>query len=195
MYLFRLIILNLLSVFSPLQASESLLLHSDSGEALMIHQLKSGEIWGSFMITDQVSDSFANYELIVLQIDQNKPIKLDQAKYCGTPAGEKQKVAYSFEFEQNVDKWQFSQATQAKNDVFKISGWDSDIYQHMKSDRRPEVVDFPIQATIALQSLWQQFEQGDTVVFRYVTDADESREAFFNLYTIRDELTALFLRQ
>jgi len=192
MSLLKLIMTMLLSALLPLQASESLILRSVTGETLMIHQLNNGEVWGSLMITDQVADSFAAYELIVLQIDHNKPIKLDQEKRCGTPAGEQQLVAYHFETEQKLEQWQFSQTTQAKSDFLKVTGWDQELYHHMKSDRRPEVVDFPIQASIALVSLWQQFEQGERVVFRYVTDADEAREAVFNIANIRAELAALF---
>ncbi len=174
-----------------IQANESISIPSDTGDTLMIHRLNNGEIWGSLMITDQASDSFADYELIVLQVDQNKPIKLDQAKRCGTPAGEVQKVDYNFDSEASSQQWLFSQVSTAKPDILKLTGWDKDIYQHMKSDRRPEVVDFPIKATIALESLWQQFKQGEKVVFLYTTDADEPRQALFELNSKREQIIQL----
>lgn len=192
MQLFKSIGLLLFCGVLSVQASESITLPSETGDTLMIHRLNNGEIWGSLMITDQVSDSFADYELIVLQVDQNKPIKLDQEKRCGTPAGEAQKVSYLFEAEESQQQWQFSQVAAAKPDVLKLTGWDKEIYQHMKSDRRPEVVDFPIKATIAIASLWQQIQQGKQLVFRYVTDADEARLAVFNLRIIRDDLALLY---
>ncbi|MDC9725848.1 MAG: hypothetical protein PSN44_08050 [Gammaproteobacteria bacterium] len=190
MQLFKSIGLLLFCGVLSVQASESITLPSKTGDTLMIHRLNNGEIWGSLMITDHVSDSFADYELIVLQVDQNKPIKLDQEKRCGTPAGEAQKVSYSFETEDS-NQWQFSQEATAKPDILKLTGWDKDIYQHMKSDRRPEVVDFPIKATIAIESLWQQFQQGNSVTFRYTTDADETRQALFELNNKREQIKAL----
>ena len=54
----------------------------------------------------------------------------------------------------------------------------------MKSDRRPEVVDFPIQAPLAVESLFTQFQQGDELTFRYMTNADEARQAVFKLKTV-----------
>jgi hypothetical protein len=178
----------LLSAFS-VQASESISLPSDTGDTLMIHRLNNGEIWGSLIITDRVPDSFAKYELIVLQVDQYKPIKLDHEKRCNTPAGKEQKVDYVFQTEQSTDQqWQFSQVESAQTSLLKVTGWDKEFYHHMKSDRRPEVVDFPIEAALALDDLWQQFQQGEKLVFRYTTDADEPREAVFDLTTKREQI-------
>jgi len=194
MQLFKLLGLALFCVTLSAQARESITFPSETGDTLMIHRLNSGEVWGSLIITDQVADSFADYELIVLQVDQNKPIKLDQEKRCATPAGEEQKVSYTFEPEDAEQKWSFSQVSSAKPDILKLTGWDKDIYQHMKSDRRPEVVDFPIKATIAIESLWQQFQQGESVVFRYTTDAGEPRQAQFELKNKREQIKVLIHR-
>lgn len=176
----------LLSVLSA-QANESITVPSTTGDTLMIHRLNNGEIWGSLLITDQVPDSFADSELIVLQVDQYKPIKLDQEKRCGTPAGEVQKVDYVFQTEHSAtQQWQFSQVETAQTGILKLTGWDKETYHHMKSDRRPNVVDFPIQGAIALESLWQQFQQGEKLMFLYTTDAGESREALFDLAPQRE---------
>ena len=191
MPLFKFIALFLLSITLSAQARESISFPSDTGDTLMIHRLNNGEIWGSLIITDQVADSFADHELIVLQVDHYQPIKLDQEKRCNTPAGEEQKVNYSFESEQQSQHWQFSRVSAAKPDILKFTGWDKDTYQHMKSDRRPEVVDFPIKASIALDSVWQQFKQGKTVVFRYTTDGDESRQAQFDITSKQEQVKAL----
>jgi hypothetical protein len=138
-----------------IQASESLALESATGDTLMFHRLNNGEIWGSFLITDQVATSFAEHELIVMQIDQNQPIKLDQAKRCGGGKGDtSQQVAYSFETKASQEKWQFNQVEAVKPDIIKLAGWDKEIFQHMRSDRRPEVVDFPIRASLAIDNLW-----------------------------------------
>jgi len=174
-------------------ASESVTFSSPSGDTLMVHQLKNGEVWGSLLITDQVSDSFADHELIILQVDKHQPIKLDQEKRCATPAGKPQKVGYSFDAEDSAGGWSFSQIepNQTDEELIKLFGWDKGTYQHMKSDRRPEVVDFPIKANLALESLGQQFKSGEKVIFRYTTSAEESRQASFDLSLQRAKLAEL----
>lgn len=169
------------------QADESVLLKSDTGDSLMLNRLNDGELWGSFMITDQVVDSFADYELIVLQVDQNKPIKLDHQKQCGGGLGENQKIGFSFETEADSGQWQFSEVTSDRPDILKLTGWDKQSFHHMRSDRRPEVVDFPIQGELAIDSLWHQFNHGDRVIFRYTTESGETRQAEFNLLDIHDK--------
>ena len=187
----KIIMIIWLSCILPVQASESVTISSETGDTLMIHRLKNGELWGSFMITDQVADSFAENELIVMQIDQHQPIKLDHQKLCGSPARDAQKVSYTFESEAEEELWQFSSVATSQPDILKLTGWDKETYQHMKSDRRPEVVDFPIQGPIAIESLWQQFKQGKQVVFRYMTDVEESRQALFKLNNQREQLINL----
>ena len=170
-------------------ASEPISLQNDTGETLMFHRLNNGEIWGSLIITDQVAASFADYELIVLQVDQNQPIKLDQAKRCGGGKSElTQRVTYSFEAKTSSNEWQFNQVEKARPDFLKLAGWDKDQYQHMRSDRRPEVVDFPIQGELAIGSLWQEFIQGKTVVFRYTDTDGELHRAKFSLNDSINEL-------
>ncbi|MBE9533195.1 MAG: hypothetical protein IMF04_03650 [Proteobacteria bacterium] len=180
----KVIMIIWLSCVLSVQASESVTISSETGDTLMLHRLKSGELWGSFMITDQVADSFAENELIVMQIDQHQPIKLDHQKLCGSPARDAQKVSYTFESEAEEKQWQFSSVATSQPDILKLTGWDKETYQHMKSDRRPEVVDFPIQAPLAVESLFTQFQQGDELTFRYMTNADEARQAVFKLKTV-----------
>lgn len=93
-------------------------------------------------------------------------------------------MSYSFEKEPSSYKWQFNQVEAVKTDILKLAGWDKDTYQHMRSDRRPEVVDFPIRSPLAIDSLSLQFIQGKIMVFRYVTDAAEIRQAEFNLLDV-----------
>jgi len=185
------IVLAILSVATSVQAVESVTLPSETGDTLMIHQLKSGEVWGSLIITDHIVDRFADHELLVLQVDRFQPIKLDQEKRCNTPAGKAQKISYKFDAKESSEEWLFSQIARPKADIFKVTGWDKETYQHMKSDRRPEVVDFPIKASLAINSLWQQFKQGEKVVFRYTTSANETRQASFNLMSQRTEILKL----
>ncbi|NQZ52716.1 MAG: hypothetical protein HRT93_00545 [Piscirickettsiaceae bacterium] len=177
----------LASIFS-VQASDSIIISSDTGDTLMIHRLNDGELWGSFMITDQIADNFADYEMIVLQVDQHKPIKMDHQKLCGSPARAEQKVNYTFDTEATTEQWLFSQVTTPQPDILKLTGWDKEEYQHTKSDRRPNVVDFPILGPIALPTLSAQFQQGDIVIFRYTTDADEVRQARFELQNEREAI-------
>ncbi len=173
------------------QTMESIVLSSETGDTLMIHRLNDGELWGSFMITDQLADNFADYEMIVLQVDQHQPIKMDHHKLCGSPARAEQKVDYTFQTEATTEEWLFSQVVSTQPDILKLTGWDKKEYQHTKSDRRPTVVDFPIHGPIALPTLWSQFQRGESVVFRYTTDADEVRQAQFDLQPEREAISRL----
>lgn len=163
-------------------------LMSDTGDILMIHRLNDGELWGSFIITDQVVDSFADNELIVLQIDQNKPVKLEHQKLCGGGKGDQQKVTFGFERDAELTQWQFSQVKPNKPDILKLAGWDNDNYHHMRADRRPEVVDFPIQGELAVASLLREFKQGEHIIFRYTTESGETRKAVFLLGDFKNSL-------
>ncbi|MDH5357986.1 MAG: hypothetical protein OEY48_02120 [Gammaproteobacteria bacterium] len=183
-------VLLLLGTVLSIQAKDSLSLTSKTGDTLMIHRLNNGELWGSFMITDQIVDSFADNELIILQVDHNKPIKLDHQKQCGGGLRQEQKVGFLFDKEADHAQWQFSQLTTNKPEILKLVGWDNDSFHHMRSDRRPEVVDFPIQGELAVDLLWQQFKQGDIAVFRYTTESGETRQAKFKLSNISDKLQA-----
>ena len=174
-------------------AADTITLHSKTGDTLMIHQFKNGELWGSFMLTDKVSDSFADHELIVLQVDKQQPVKLEGKRSCGGAAGEKQTVSYDFlaAEKSNDVNWQFSHSEVAKEDVFALLSEDTDTYQTLTSDRRPEVVDFPIRASVGLVSLFSQMKQGKTISFRYTTEADEQREAKFDLLANSEQLAEI----
>ncbi len=180
-------------------ANETVLLSSDTGDNLMLHKLHSDQLWASFQITDQVVESFAKQELIVVQVDQNKPVKLQQARgSCGAPAS-KQKQAVYYDFQpaevSAVDiegQWAFSEVKAAQSDVLKVFQWDSDTYDYLPSDRRSEYVDFPLEPTASgAPNLWQQFEQGEKVVFRYVTEAGETRQAQFALVDLHANMAQL----
>ena len=73
--LFKIISILWLSCILSVQASESVIISSETGDTLMIHRLKNGEVWGSLLITDRVADSFAENELIVMQIGASNYVK------------------------------------------------------------------------------------------------------------------------
>lgn len=174
------ILYGLLLLSSLSYANDSVTLHSDTGDTLMIHQLKNGELWGSFMVTDQVADSFAEHELILMQIDQQQPINLEGKRSCGGAAGKPQTVDYQFEDTQQ--DWLFNGAVSTQSDVFEVLGWDEPKkYKTLNSDRRYEVVDFPIQASVGLPELLQQFRLAQEIMFRYSTQGNEQRFAVFNM--------------
>ncbi|MBE0438403.1 MAG: hypothetical protein IBX57_01370 [Gammaproteobacteria bacterium] len=187
--IFRALASLLLLYCGSLSAQITLIeLVSDTGDILMIHRLNDGELWGSFIITDQVADSFADNELIVLQIDQNKPIKLEHQKVCGGGKADQQQVMFGFDYDPEQIQWLFSQVKQNNPDILKLAGWDHDSYDHMRADRRPEVVDFAIQGELAVASLLQQFQQGSLITFRYTTESGETRQAEFHLQQLSDVL-------
>lgn len=193
MRLFVMVICTILLIPAVVLAADSITLNSETGDTLMIHQFKNGELWGSFMITDRVSDSFADHELIILQIDNHQPVKLEGKRSCGGAAGEKQTISYDFLAENNaeVTSWQFSQSKVAKQDLFALINEDTVTYQTVSSDRRLEVVDFPIRASVGLNSLLAQFQQGQMISFRYTTQADEQRQASFDLLAEADRLNKI----
>ncbi len=183
----------LMFIISSVTLAETVTLQSETGDTLMIHQFKNGELWGSFMLTDKVSESFADHELIVLQVDTHQPVKLEGKRSCGGAAGEKQTISYDFLAGDETDtiNWQFSHSEVAKQDLFALIGDETETYQTLSSDRRPEVVDFPIRASVGLASLFSQVKQGRTISFRYTTEADEQREANFDLLANAEQLAAL----
>jgi len=190
--LYTLIIVGLL-YGSPIRAADSISLSSVSGDTLMFHQLKNGELWASFILTDQVVDSFADHELIVLQIDNHQPVNLVGKQSCGGAAGKKQTLSYDFtSSDSQVENWQFSQSTVATSDILQLLEQDQQTYQQLLSDRRPEVVDFPVRASVGLASLLSQFQQAELVLFRYTTLANEQRTARFHLKTQATQLTNFF---
>ncbi len=176
-------------------AGESIYLSSETGDNLMLHKLSSDQLWATFQITDQVVESFAMQELIVLQVDQNKPVKLQQSKkVCGAPKSkDAQTIDYVFNPAQAESRgWAFNAVTTARQNPLKTLGWDDATYDTLKSDRRTEFVDFPLIPIISdSPNLWQQFEQGKQVTFRYVTEAGEARQAMFSLEDIQQDMVML----
>jgi hypothetical protein len=158
---------------------------NESGDSLLIHRLSDGEIWASFMLTDQIVDSFADHELIILQVDSYKPIKLEHQKTCGGAARSTQQVDYFVNATTNGAAWSLSPPNQNRADPLDFIGIDTDPFHHMRSDRRPEVVDFAIQGELAESTLWQQFKQGNSVIFHFTTSGGEPRKAEFDLQSIQ----------
>lgn len=160
--------------------------HSN-GDLLTIQRLADGEVWGSLFLSDRMTASFASHELIVLQVDAHQPIKLEQGfRSCGAPAPKPQQVVY--QFEQSESEWALSGSEATRPDVLKLLGWDRDEYQTLHADRRPEVVDFPLDPG---ESLSQQLPSAGQISFRYVTDTGELRESVFQLAPHQHILEAL----
>jgi len=149
-----------------------------NGDVLSIQKLESGEVWASFFLSDNMTASFANNELMVLQVDQHKPVKLEQGfRSCGAPAPEAQQVVYQFE-QNEAAAWSFSGYTEPKREVLKLLGWDSEQFNKVSADRRMEVVDFPLSSD---EPLSVQLLNAEQLSFRYVTDQGEQRQTVFNL--------------
>ncbi|MCX4186414.1 hypothetical protein [Methylophaga sp. OBS4] len=177
----RLILLIfLLGSSLPLLAeSSALALLAANGDRFSIQRLDSGEVWASFFISDQMIASFASHELIVLQIDQHKPVKLEQGfRSCGAPALPPQQISYQFEQDTADSAWIFEGTSRPQQPVLKLLGWDHASYDKINADRRAEVVDFPLSRDHALVS---QLGVAKQISFRYATDRGEQREALFSL--------------
>lgn len=177
----RLILLIVLLVSSlPLLAeSGALALLAANGDRLSIQRLENGEVWASFFISDQMIASFASNELIVLQIDQHKPVKLEQGfRSCGAPAPQAQQISYQFEQDTVDSAWSFEGSSRPQQHVLKLLGWDHASYDKINADRRAEVVDFPLSREHVVVS---QLGAAKQISFRYATDSGEQREALFSL--------------
>lgn len=165
---------------------------SAQGDDLLMQRLANGEIWASFTLTDQTSAIFAPQELIVLQVDNNKPIKLKQAfRSCAAPALPPQQYSYQFDAAPKDSQWQFSGIKQHNPDPLKLMGWDSENYDSIKADRRNIVVDFPLSRSAAGYALMQQLQQGQQITFRYVTDQGQAGQAVFDLQQQRSQTQQL----
>lgn len=149
-----------------------------NGDVLSVQRLQNGEVWGSLFLSDQMTASFASNELIVLQVDEHKPIKLEQGyRSCGAPAPKPQQVIYQFEQSEQAD-WSLSAAAQPKSDVLKLLGWDNEQFIKLEADRRLEVVDFPLDPDTLVT---QQLVNPTQISFRYVTTLGEQRQTIFHL--------------
>lgn len=163
----------------PLQAQTTAMeLKHDNGDVLSIQKLANGEVWGSLFLSDRMVASFAPNELIVLQVDGHKPIKLEQGyRSCGAPAPKPQQVVYQFEQSAQAN-WSFSGQVQPEKDVLKLLGWDDHQFNQLSADRRPEVVDFPLDPQAVLS---MQLTSAKQISFRYVTSIGEQRQTIFHL--------------
>jgi hypothetical protein len=94
---------------------------------------------------------------------------------------------YQFEQQAN-DDWAFSGQQARKPDVLKLLGWDASHYDQLLADRRPEVVDFPLDQG---EALTLQLTNAGQISFRYVTSSGEQRETVFHLAPHRHILEQL----
>jgi len=75
-----------LMITLPLGAEELLYL-SETGDRFTISQSKEGKSWGTLIISDNHTASFAHNELILMQLDDQPPISLEHGNLsCGSPA-------------------------------------------------------------------------------------------------------------
>jgi hypothetical protein len=182
-------ILTILLLFGhTVQAQTSAIeIRHSNGDVLSIQRLANGEVWASMFLSDRMIASFASHELIVLQVDKHQPVKLEQGfRSCGAPAPKKQQVVY--QVEQTDEAWALSGTQRPETDVLKLLGWDQNLYLSLHADRRPEVVDFPIDAGGTLS---RQLKAAESVRFRYVTDQGVQRESVFQLAPHRQILEKL----
>lgn len=153
---------------------------AENGDRLEIRQLSSGETWAAFIISDQHTDSFADNELILLQVDQQQPISIVHGlRSCAAPARAPQQVAYEFATPQ-ATQWQFHQ-TVAPPELPPgfVKNLAAEKYPEIIADRRAESVDFPLKNHsmdhfAAVQSAKQ-------LTLRYTTTAGLPMMAEFNL--------------
>lgn len=149
---------------------------SETGEHFSISQAEDGKSWGTLVISDQYTASFAHNELILLQLDDQAAFSLEHGSLsCGSPAKAQQTVFYDF--------------TQATNGLLAKVGTQPlptgfqqirqrDVFTSIVADRRAETVDFGLNdETITLQ----QLRSAKTLYVWFVTDDKERHQATFQL--------------
>jgi hypothetical protein len=173
-------LLSLVSMHSHAQTTLYQLV-SPTGDTLLIHRLNNQEIWGSFIITDAIADSFNDDELIVMQVDHFQPIKLEHQKRCGGGKGDEQTVSFAYEQNAQATSWLFKEVMKPQHSGLNLFGSDTEQFERMRADRRPEVVDFPIEGELAITGLMSQMVHATHITFRYTTEIGEVRSAEFDL--------------
>ena len=160
------IMVSAVMLVSPLYAEE-MRYQSETGDHFTISQTPDGKHWGTLIISDRHTASFAHNELILLQIDDQTPISLEHGNLsCGSPAKAEQTVFYDFSGSASLPKG-FQQVRQR------------DVFTSIMADRRAETVDFLL-SDVALNA--QQLRSAATLKFRFVTDDGQRRQATFQLH-------------
>lgn len=164
-----------LMITLPLGAEELLYL-SETGDRFTISQSKDGKSWGTLIISDNHTASFAHNELILMQLDDQPPISLEHGNLsCGSPAKAEQTVFYDFSDTDN--------GLRAKTEKQPLpKGFQQvrqrDVFTAITADRRAETVDFVLSdETISKQ----QLESIKTLSFRFVTDDGQRHQAQFSM--------------
>ncbi|WP_417550212.1 hypothetical protein [Methylophaga sp.] len=167
------VMISSLILSQPLWAEEQLYL-SDTGDRFTINQTKDGKYWGTLIISDNHTASFAHNELILLQLDDQTPISLEHGNLsCGSPAKAEQTVFYDFsDSAKNVFATTESQPLPKGFQQVR----QRDVFTAIPADRRAETVDFVLNdETINLQ----QLKSAKTLKFRFVTDDGQQHHAIF----------------
>lgn len=143
-----------------------LIWQADNGDTLQLTQLESGEYWASLTLSDDHTYSFADNELILLQLDKEQPVSLVHGlRSCGSPARATQQIDYVFS-QQDTDWLLDARRTPPPlPEGFVIK--DSD-YPTVQADRRAHVVDFPLQSNDL--PLWPQWQSAEVITLRYSLD-------------------------
>lgn len=170
------LLISLLMV--PIARSAPLVWQAANGDMLQVTQLESGEFWASLTLSDKHTASFADNELILLQIDQQQPVALVHGlRSCGSPARAARQVDY--QFSQQDDNWllQSRRVPPPLPDGFVITASD---YPTLQADRRAFVVDFPLQTDAA--PLWPNWQSANIITIRYSLDNGTPVSVQFDLH-------------
>lgn len=169
------LVVSTLMFIQPLWAEDKLY-QSETGDRFTISQTKDGKHWGTLIISDQHTASFAHNELILLQLDDQTPISLEHGNLsCGSPAKAQQTVFY--DVSPSAQQLFIKAAAQPLPKGFQQVR-QRDVFSSITADRRAETVDFVLNdETINLQ----QLQSAKILKFRFVTDDATRRQAIFQL--------------
>ena len=169
------IMVSVVMLASPLYAEE-MRYQSETGDRFTISQTKDGQYWGSLIISDKHTASFAHNELILLQLDEQTPVSLEHGNLsCGSPAKARQTVFYDVSPSAN-ELFIKGEAQPLPKGFQQVR--QRDVFTTITADRRAETVDFVLNdETVNLQ----QLQSANTLKFRFVTDDGKRRQALFHI--------------
>ncbi len=169
------VMVSAVMLVSPLYAEE-MRYQSETGDHFTISQTPDGKHWGTLIISDRHTASFAHNELILLQINEQTPISLEHGNLsCGSPAKAEQTVFYDVS-ESSIDLLTKVEPQPLPKGFQQVR--QRDVFTSVMADRRAETVDFLL-SDVALNV--QKLRSVATLKFRFVTDDGQRRQAIFQL--------------
>ncbi|MCC5795936.1 MAG: hypothetical protein JJU48_01250 [Methylophaga sp.] len=178
-----LLMVLLLFTAVPAQA-QSFSSQAEGGELLQVQRLSSGEYWLTVRLSDRNLDSFANHELILLQVDNDYPLSIIEGlRSCAGAARPPQQVFYDYQAADAGSDWQLNAVNNQPSigDMLINTARPVADFPTITANRRPEWFDFRISGQPNAEALWQQMQDARQITLLYTTETAERRQVIFTL--------------